>query len=216
MRRVGLLVVALLACACHRSVAGPPVDDGGGPPGSSISFPQTLRAASGRVGAFITGPLPDGVSTVNNAATAAQLKDGSDATYDELTGTGDGVTAPNNTSYAVDWNIDPIVGSGTIPRVRVTIRATANGTTDGGAAQFVRPRINGITRGAVHSLLPAGNVTDFTDEFTTDPGTGLPWTAATVASYKWGFIEYIEGADVANGPVTSCRVTEFKVELITP
>lgn len=175
-----------------------------------VIIPQTLRAVSARVGAFTAGPLPDAVLTVNTAATAAQLKDGSDATFDLLAGSGDGATACSG-SFAVDWTIDPVSGFGTIPTVRVTLR-TRSATADPSGTSSTQPRIGGVLRGSQH--VSSGSATTFTDDFTTDPMSGQPWTTFSINGYKWGWLHIITGVDITGATNTANRVLDFKVDLL--
>lgn len=137
---------------------------------------QTLFCSSNRVRQTLTGHSP-----VENAAnTFAGTHDGSDATQDAASD-----TAPSNLQYAVQYGIDTFTASGIISFVRVHTRqkrlTSSNGT-------YVAT-IGGVDRGTPVTLVIGPQNNDF--DFTTDPATGLVWTAAAINGYNaqggWGF-----------------------------
>jgi len=133
-------------------------------------------ATAGRVRQTLTGTSPSEFSVNDGPGT----HDGLDTTQDAAADTN-----PCNLNYAVRYQVDVFTAAGTIDFVRVNIRAKRIAAATG----TVQPTIGNVDRGTPIALFTG--YLDFTFDFTTNPATGLAWTAASINAYNaaggWGF-----------------------------
>lgn len=144
-----------------------------------------------------------------SAATAAGLKDASNATFGEGAWFGDGVT-PDFGDVAEDWNVDSCPSNMEI--TKVTVRIKSRKSVD--LAVFnaeLRPRIASTNRGTPITLNTT--YTDYDFDFTVDPADSQPWTPAKINAQKWGWYgtDNVAGTD-ANGQ-GHIYVTEFEIRI---
>lgn len=137
-------------------------------------------------------------------ASAADLKDGSDATVAEIV-----VFSGANGEHREDWTLDALSlpSYAVIEKVTVRIRG-AHTFLFGSADTTIQARIAGVNRGQNHA--PSASYAWFTDDFTTDPADGQPWTASKINAQKWGF--RLAVSQNVNGDI-SVTASELEVEV---
>lgn len=168
-----------------------------------------LYAASGLVSDY-TNVTGGGSST---DGTAANLKDGNDATGAVSSWVGDGVSRDEG-YHTEDWTMDALAAApaGTayvISKITVKLRGKKTQTV-GTFTNNLRPRIASVDRGtaAAQTTSYGGNSYDFT----TDPADSQPWTLAKINAQKFGFKTTCEAASVTIN-ASSAYVGELSVEV---
>lgn len=150
------------------------------PPAPAESVLQTLYCASGRASTVdqISGTVTDTANTV------AGTKDGSDATIDQVTFAGDGFVVAQGSDKVV-YTIDALTSTAPITKVRVRLRAKRLAVVPAPSSNDLSPCLGTSSIGT--AVNPTTSWAWYEFDFTTDPRDSGAWTAAKIASAKWGF-----------------------------
>jgi len=149
--------------------------------------------------------------TETRRITAAEAHDASDATYEGVQSTDDGVSVNMNAHALADKALTTAPAGG-IKFVRVKHRSRNVLTAGPGPVTgSVHPYINGIAVGG--DDIVTSSFANYQQDFTTNPLTGLPWTKSIIDSYTFGFLARISSADGTFSTTGEVRVAEFTVEV---
>jgi hypothetical protein len=174
---------------------------------------QTLRAASG----VVHTPEQIVPLVTSTPGTAANLKDGNDATGSMLSAYNEGSGTPLG-NLREEWGLDICTTAGAISFVRMIARCKrVDIDLDFGAGNSAtyRPSIGGLSVGTVAGVLPSP--ADIAQNVATDPVDGLPWTAAKVNARKFGwYLTATAGFPTTFDEEAQAWTVDFKVEVWVP
>lgn len=163
---------------------------------------------------FATLTLQDfdatGTTGTFRTMTAAESKDGSDASYHGFQGFDDG--GPSQGETHGFGSLDAAAPAGTIEFLRVKLRAygfTALGPGPSSQNLYLRKG----SASAIVASIATGSFADFQADIATNPATGLAWTAADLAASDIGYIMYGQTSDPGFGSIFQMAVSEFAIEV---
>lgn len=155
-----------------------------------------------------------GIVTEIHQATAAELKDGSDLTFDQLQHTDDGIAGPFSQSVFL-WTMDQVTYTGPISFVKVFIRSRLllNSGLDPGSTNQTAI-FNGFFSGPSPEMPNNPAFTDFVTTMTVNPQDSAAWTATAINAGKFGWRVDDEEPPAPTDFFT--EVSEFRVEIWGP
>lgn len=152
--------------------------------GQSTKLMQILRPLNAtRVQTIVL----DAANKVITPATAAQLKDGSDATYEIIGMTASAIS--EELIVDVVWSMDNYVAGGIIQYLYLVNRARffLGVGAMGGDVITAYPKLGAFIAPVYKSPTGIPFHNDYSDKYVTDPNTGLAWTAAVVNAMAFGW-----------------------------
>lgn len=213
-----VLVLALSLAGCLPTLPRESVDPI--PPDPPMSELLQVYRLETSTGVTFTGQT--GLDANTHDATALELRDGSDLTYDSEHAEGDGVQQGNAMKRSA-WtavltqSVAPIQS---IDFVRVTVRAMVtpnNGSTAVIYMYYDGSRLTHVAPGDDY-LLPPPDAFSFNDkyyDYLTNLITGLPWTPSDVsilvAPHVWEFEELCE--TFTEFDANDMRISDVKIEV---
>jgi hypothetical protein len=154
-----------------------------------------------------------GFGTFFPSITAAQSHDANDATLASLNAPDDGGSLVNGDMAArLTAALQTATASGGISFIRVKYRGKVLGGTS--AAGSLQPCINGTARGSNSSL--SGTMSDYSQDFSTDPADGLAWTTTKLNAQTFGLSMAAQSSDPTFSTTAQAQVAEFSVEVWGP
>jgi len=141
--------------------------------------------------------------------TAAEAHDASDTTYEGFTVQGDGVSVDGNGTLTQEQNITAVTGGIKFLRVKWRGRSVLGGSSPSGSGSLT-PVINGILT-TPQAL--TGSFANYSADFTSNPVTGLPWTAGTASAATFGYRLAADAANASFNASNAVRIAEFTVEV---
>jgi len=146
----------------------------------------------------------------NRLWTAAEVHDALDTTYEELRCLGDGISLDGSATIQQEQFITAATGGIKFLRIKARGRVVITGPSSPTGSGSFQVLIGGALV-ATQSL--DSSYTSYQFDLTTDPATGLAWTAAGIAAKKFGLLLAANAENVSFSAIATLRMTEFTVEV---